>query len=250
MPFSKPIEKQQEVDGRVYNVVIFQTAISAAKAGTLEIAPATIDSQVQVPSRSPSGFDDFFGGFFGNMMSGDIRQITVRTQSTKLEVKPLPDVAWMTSAVAGPISLQARRLKAGFSRRVRFRSTSRIRRVPTRWRPVRSTPRMALLSSRRSSRQVLRSVGFNGEKRFEFMIARTPVENACGATFVFDPLPEKCHDDTAIEVTARNADPRPWQQPPQLQVIVAASPAAIQRSLLVHDFSPVSFRRSMVAALL
>ncbi len=55
MPFSKPIEKQQEVDGRVYNVVIFQTAISAAKAGTLEIAPATIDSQVQVPEQVPFG---------------------------------------------------------------------------------------------------------------------------------------------------------------------------------------------------
>ena len=76
MRFSKPIEKQQEVDGRVYNVVIFQTAISAAKSGTLEIPPASMESQIQLPGRGPSGMDDFFGGFFGNMMSsGDIRQI-------------------------------------------------------------------------------------------------------------------------------------------------------------------------------
>ena len=89
MRFSKPIEKQQEVGGRTYNLVIFQTALTAAKAGTLEISPATMESQIQLPGRS--GMDDFFGGFFGNMFSaGDVRQTTVSTQSAKLEVKPLP----------------------------------------------------------------------------------------------------------------------------------------------------------------
>ena len=110
MRFSKPIEKQQDVDGRNYNVLIFQTAISAAKAGTLEISPASLDSQIQLPGRVPSGMDDFFGSFFGSMMSsGDIRQTTVPTQSAKLEVKPLPKEGRPEdfSGAIGQFSLQA-----------------------------------------------------------------------------------------------------------------------------------------------
>ncbi len=108
MRFSKPIEKQQEVGGRSYNLVIFQTALTAAKAGTLEISPATMESQIQLPGRS--GIDDFFGGFFGNMLStGDVRQTTVSTQPAKLEVKPLPKDGQPEnfSGAIGQFSLQA-----------------------------------------------------------------------------------------------------------------------------------------------
>ncbi|MGA7882475.1 MAG: BatD family protein, partial [Terrimicrobiaceae bacterium] len=255
MPFSKPIEKQQEVDGRVYNVVIFQTAISAAKAGTLEIAPATIDSQVQVPSRSPSGFDDFFGGFFGNMMSGDIRQITVRTQSTKLEVKPLPKDGRPDdfSGAVGQFSLQAtaapKQASAGdpisFNVAVSGRGNFDAMAPPVLldaegWR---SYPPGEKFEASPSD-----PVGFNGEKRFEFMIvaredrSKTPVARLS----FFDPSLEKyvTIKSTAIEVTAKGtADPTAVAATtPAAQPTPAASPAAIQQeSLLASDFSPVSF---------
>ena len=255
MPFSKPIEKQQEVDGRVYNVVIFQTAISAAKAGTLEIAPATIESQVQVPSRSPSGFDDFFGGFFGNMMSGDIRQITVRTQSAKLEVKPLPKDGRPEdfSGAVGQFSLQAsaapKQASAGdpisFNVTVSGRGNFDAMAPPVLldaegWR---SYPPGEKFEASPSD-----PVGFNGEKRFEFMIvaredrSKTPVAQLS----FFDPSLEKyvTIKSTAIEVTAKGtADPTAVAAAtPASQPAPSASPAAIQQeSLLASDFSPASF---------
>ena len=88
--------------------MIFQTALTAAKAGTFEISPATMESQIQLPGRS--GIDDFFGGFFGNMLStGDVRQTTVSTQPAKLEVKPLPKDGQPEnfSGAIGQFSLQA-----------------------------------------------------------------------------------------------------------------------------------------------
>jgi hypothetical protein len=255
MPFSKPNEKQQEVDGRVYNVVIFQTAISAAKAGTLEVAPATIESQVQVPSRSPSGFDDFFGGFFGNMMSGDIRQITVRTQSAKLEVKPLPKDGRPEdfSGAVGQFSLQAtaapKQAAAGdpisFNVAVSGRGNFDAMAPPVLldaegWR---SYPPGEKFEASPSD-----PVGFNGEKLFEFMIvaredqSKTPVAQLS----FFDPSLEKyvTIKSTAIEVTAKGtADPAAVAAAtPAAQPAPAASPVAIQQeSLLASDFSPASF---------
>ena len=255
MPFTKPIEKQQEVDGRVYNVVIFQTAISAAKAGTLEVAPATIESQVQVPSRSPSGFDDFFGGFFGNMMSGDIRQITVRTQSAKLEVKPLPKDGRPEdfSGAVGQFSLQAtaapKQASAGdpisFNVAVSGRGNFDAMAPPVLldaegWR---SYPPGEKFEASPSD-----PVGFNGEKRFEFMIvaredqSKTPVAQLS----FFDPSLEKyvTIKSTAIEVTAKGtADPAAVAAAtPAAQPTPAASPVVIQQeSLLASDLSPASF---------
>jgi BatD DUF11 like domain len=255
MPFSKPIEKQQEVDGRVYNVVIFQTAISAAKAGTLEISPATIESQVQVPNRPPAGFDDFFGGFLGNMLSGDIRQITVRTQSAKLEVKPLPKDGRPEdfSGAVGQFSLQAsatpKQAAAGdpisFNVTVSGRGNFDAMAPPVLldaegWR---SYPPGEKFEASPSD-----PVGFNGEKRFEFMIvaredrSKTPVAQLS----FFDPSLEKyvTLKSTAIEVTAKGTvDPTAVAAAaPAAQPTPAATPGAIQQeSLLASDFSSGSF---------
>jgi BatD DUF11 like domain len=256
MPFSKPIEKQQELDGRLYNVVIFQTAISAAKTGTLEISPATIESQIQVPSRAPSGFDDFFGGFFGSMMSGDIRQITVKTQSAKLEVKPLPKEGRPQdfSGAVGQFSLQAsatpKQAAAGdpisFNVTVAGRGNFDAMAPPVLleaggWR---SYPPGEKFEASPSD-----PVGFNGEKRFEFMIvaredqSKTPVAQLS----FFDPSLEKyvTIKSAAIEVAAKGtADPAvAAAATPAAQSTPASTPAPIQQeSLPASDFSPASFK--------
>jgi hypothetical protein len=256
MRFSKPIEKQQEVDGRTYNVVIFQTAISAAKAGTLEISPASLDSQIQLPGRS--GMDDFFGGFFGNMMSsGDIRQTTVPTQSAKLDVKPLPKENRPDdfSGAIGQFSLQAsatpKQAAAGdpislsvtVSGRGNFDAMgSPVLLEADGWR---SYPPGEKFEASPSD-----PIGFNGEKRFEYMLvaredrSKTPVARLS----FFDPSLEKYVTiaSNPIEVAAKGtADPAvvaAATPAPQPQLTPAAvSPPPQKESVLASNFAPASF---------
>jgi BatD DUF11 like domain len=256
MRFTKPIERQQEVAGRIYNVVIFQTALTAAKAGTLEISPATMESQIQLPGRS--GMDDFFGGFFGNMLStGDIRQTTVSTQPAKLEVKPLPKDGQpenFTGAI-GQFSLQAtaapKQAAAGdpISLNVTVSGRGNFDAMGA---PVllesdgwRTYPPGEKFEASQSD-----PIGFNGEKRFEYMLmaredrSKTPVAELS----YFDPSLEKYVTirSNAIAVTAKGgaadqsavAAASPTPQP-------AATPApAVQapdEDLLATNFTPASF---------
>ena len=259
MRFSKPIEKQQEVDGRVYNVVIFQTAFSAAKSGTLEIPPASMESQIQLPGRGPSGMDDFFGGFFGNMMSsGDIRQTTVPTQSVKLDVKPLPKDGRPEdfSGAIGQFSLEAsaapKQAAAGdpisLTVTVSGRGNFDAMRPPALleddgWRTYPPGEKFEASPSD--------PIGFNGEKRFEYMLvaredrSKTPLAQLS----FFDPSLEKyvTIKSAAIEVAAKGtadqaaatvaaATPVPEAQPSP-----AVSAPTPEESLLASNFSPASF---------
>ena len=258
MRFSKPLEKQQEVAGRIYNVVIFQTALSAAKAGTLEISPATMESQIQLPGRS--GMDDFFGGFFGNMMSsGDVRQTTVSTQPAKLEVKPLPKDGQpenFTGAI-GQFSLQASAapkqavagdpisLNVTVSGRGNFDAMGAPALIESDgWRTY---PPGEKFEASQSD-----PIGFNGQKRFEYMLvaredrSKTPVAELS----FFDPSLEKYVTirSTPIEVAAKGgaadqtavavATPVPQASPDA----TPAPAAPVQdEDQLASNFSPASF---------
>lgn len=256
MRFSKPIEKQQEVAGRIYNVVIFQTALTAAKAGTLEISPAAMESQIQLPGRS--GMDNFFGGFFGNMLSaGDIRQTTVSTQPARLEVKPLPKDGQpenFTGAI-GQFSLQAvaapKQVAAGdpislnvtVSGRGNFDAMGAPVLIESEgWRTY---PPGEKFEASQSD-----PIGFNGEKRFEYMLvaredrSKTPVAELS----FFDPSLEKyvtlrsnpiavtakggAADQTAV--AAATPSPQPQASP------VAAAPVQ-DDDQLASNFEPASF---------
>ena len=256
MRFSKPIEKQQEVGGRAYNLVIFQTALTAAKAGSLEISPATMESQIQLPGRS--GMDDFFGGFFGNMLStGDVRQTTVSTQSAKLEVKPLPKDGQPEnfSGAIGQFSLQAaaapKQAAAGdpISLNVTVSGRGNFDAMGA---PVlldaegwRTYPPGEKFEASQSD-----PIGFNGEKRFEYMIvaredrSKTPIAELS----FFDPAIEKYVTvrSNAVAVTAKGGkvDPSPVAaatSTPQPQI--APSPAAPVEveDQLASDYTPASF---------
>jgi hypothetical protein len=257
MRFSKPIEKQQEVGGRTYNLVIFQTALTAAKAGSLEISPATMESQIQLPGRS--GMDDFFGGFFGNMLStGDVRQTTVATQSAKLEVKPLPKDGQPEnfSGAIGQFSLQAsaapKQAAAGdpISLNVTVSGRGNFDAMGA---PVlldadgwRTYPPGEKFEASQSD-----PIGFNGEKRFEYMImaredrAKTPIAELS----FFDPAIEKYVTvrSNAIAVTAKGGkvDPSPVAAAsPTPESSTTPSPAAppVQaEDQLASDYTPASF---------
>jgi hypothetical protein len=88
-PNAKPSQVEREVGGVDYSCAIYRTAITPAKAGTLEIPPASLAARVQVPVQVPGG-DDFFGGMLRNFGMTDVREIEIATQGATLDVKPLP----------------------------------------------------------------------------------------------------------------------------------------------------------------
>ena len=90
--FPDPKESREDRDGVTYNVLSFQTLLSAVKPGSIEIAPAKLESQIQMPGALPPGFDD---PVFQQMLGGrnpfsQARDVTVKTAPLHLEVLPLP----------------------------------------------------------------------------------------------------------------------------------------------------------------
>ncbi|MEY2559181.1 MAG: hypothetical protein QOE34_2606 [Verrucomicrobiota bacterium] len=96
----RPIEKQETINGRRFNVFIYKTAIAAAKSGSLEVGPAQLEALMQWPrarSRQYSprdifGMDDGFDSMMPNPFA-DLTQpvpIKMASEAVKLEVKTLP----------------------------------------------------------------------------------------------------------------------------------------------------------------
>ena len=90
--FPEPKETREERDGTVYNVLTFKTLLSAVKPGTIDVPPAKLDCQVQVPGGAPPGFDD---PIFRQLMGGQSpfmqsRDLQVKTTPLQLEIMPLP----------------------------------------------------------------------------------------------------------------------------------------------------------------
>jgi hypothetical protein len=96
-------ENEETMDGRLYHVVTFKTAIAAARAGKFEIGPVKAKAQVVVSRsrRSPRGRspfdlfkmdDPFSDPFFANPFSqfGERREVEITSDPVALEVKPLP----------------------------------------------------------------------------------------------------------------------------------------------------------------
>ena len=90
--FQDPKESREEIDGALYNVLTFKTLLSAIKPGTIDIPPAKLDSQIQLPGAMPPGFDD---PIFRQMMGGQspftqTKEIAVKTEPLHLQILPLP----------------------------------------------------------------------------------------------------------------------------------------------------------------
>src|SRR6266540_4933946 len=98
-------ENTETINGRLYEVVTYKTAIAAARAGKFEIGPVKAKAQVVVPrrqsaprSRPRSPFDlfdlddPFSDPFFSNPFAqmGERREVEIKSEPVALEVKPLP----------------------------------------------------------------------------------------------------------------------------------------------------------------
>jgi hypothetical protein len=86
-------KREQIVNGENYIVFAFQTAITPAKSGPLEIPPAKLEARLQLPGSAPAGFDDFFQQFGGIAPPGmftNMQEVSIETAPTSLEISPLP----------------------------------------------------------------------------------------------------------------------------------------------------------------
>jgi len=89
--FSNAVKREQVVNGASYVVFSFQSAITAVKAGTLEIPEATLEARLQLPGKSPQGLGDFFSNLpIPQGMFTDNRDVTLKTKPMQIEILPLP----------------------------------------------------------------------------------------------------------------------------------------------------------------
>ena len=200
MDFSKPTQREQEINGVPYNVVIFQTAITAVKSGPLEIPPAKIEGRIQVPAQGSSQ-DDFFSGFFGGQGFGTAaREMTVSTKPSKIDIKALPKDGRPDdfSGAIGQFSLDAKatpkKVDAGepitLSVKVAGRGNFGAITAPTltdaeNWRSYPPNEKFTPSASD--------PIGYNGEKVFEYtIVARSDATLTPAPEFsFFDPAVEK-----------------------------------------------------------
>jgi hypothetical protein len=96
----RPVENQETINGRRFHVVVYKTAITAAKAGKLDVGPARLELIMQWPRtrsrmfspRDIFGMDDAFDGLMPNPFS-DLTQpvpVKIASEPVTLEVKTLP----------------------------------------------------------------------------------------------------------------------------------------------------------------
>jgi hypothetical protein len=95
-----PTQKQETVNGRPFYVFIYKTAIAAAKAGSLEVGPAELETLMQWPrarskQHSPRdifGMDDGFDNMMPNLFAEMTQPVPIKITSepVKIEVKTLP----------------------------------------------------------------------------------------------------------------------------------------------------------------
>ena len=83
--YSEPIEKQLELDGRIYRVVIYRTALTGVKPGKLELRSATQGFLISTPfgSRDSQGLADPFENFQQQV-------VDLKTNGSSIQIKPLP----------------------------------------------------------------------------------------------------------------------------------------------------------------
>jgi len=93
--YPNPRIEQQNVRGKSYRVMIYQTSLVAAKSGELNVGPASLNFVVALPQRQRrSLFDDPFADqifnnnpFFNQRIQ---REMTLSTETAKIQIKSLP----------------------------------------------------------------------------------------------------------------------------------------------------------------
>jgi hypothetical protein len=256
MNFGQPTHRQQEMDGRLYTVLVFQTAITPAKSGTLEISPAKLEVALEMPGSRGGG--DPFSSFLGSIPQ--VKRGHVETKPLTLEVKALPKDGrpaqfggaigqFSIGATADPKKAAANdpiSLNIKISGRGNFDAMSAPTLIDTEgWRTYPPGEKFTPSPSD--------PIGFNGEKTFEYMLlAREDRSFVPVAEFsYFDPAIGKyvTLKSPQIAVEAKGGSPAP-AAPPAAATVSSPTPAtstpepaaAQEPTGLVRTFTPATFQ--------
>lgn len=193
--FSNAVKREQVVNGTSYVVFSFQSAITAVKAGTLQIPEASLEARLQLPGKAPQGLADIFNNFpIPQGMFSDNRDVSIRTKPVQVEVLPLPkdgrpdDFTGAVGKFSMEASVSPRKVSAGepvnlkvvVSGQGNFEGMGApVLTGDEGWRSYPPSDKF----------QSADSIGFSGEKTFEFaLIARQDQTRTPGVRFpYFDP---------------------------------------------------------------
>lgn len=221
--FANVPKREQIVNGENYIVFAFQTAISPAKSGGIEIPAATLEARLQVPGSVPPGFDDFFRNFGGAVPPGmftNAREVAVETRSTSLDVVSLP-AAGRPEDFSGAIgkfdiSASVSPAKAGPGEPVTLRVVvSGQGNFEAMGAPVLTGAEEWRSYPPTETFRATDAINFSGEKTYEYLlVARSDQTQSPGVKFnFFDPTTGKyvavSKDPMPVEALAPQASPTP-----------------------------------------
>src|SRR5438105_432571 len=263
----------ETIGGRSYLVYSYKSAVSAARTGNFQLGPVETKAVVLAPRRGSGvrrmpfdpfdGDDPFADPFFGDPFSmlGERREVTVKSETIPLEVKPLPAGAPPTFAGAvGNFSMTAdanpKRVQVGdpVTVKVEIAGRGNFDRV--------SAPNLSDESGWHkyppsSNFKQDDDVGISGTKTFEMVVSPNEKKSALPpvAFSYFDPVKEKyvTLESQAVPLvvegngpalsaiaaatpkapTAPNSQGATSPQPPQLL------PLLRERGKIVHSFAPL-----------
>ena len=237
-------KREQIVNGDNYVVFAFQTSITPAKSGMLEIPPAALEARLQLPGSVPPGFDDFFRNFGGMVPPGmftNARQVAVETRPVQIEVSPLPKQGRPEnfSGAIGKFKMEAsvnpKKTGPGDPVTLRVAVTGQgnfeamgapVLTGDENWRTYPPSEKF----------QPADGVNFSGEKVYEFMlVARTDQTQTPGVSFsYFDPDTGKYETLTQAPLAVEARAGEPTQAPP------AAAESAASKSEIGADAKAAS----------
>jgi len=263
----------ETIGGRSYLVYSYKSAVSAARTGNFQLGPVETKALVLAPRRGSGvrrmpfdpfdGDDPFADPFFSDPFSmlGERREVTVKSETIPLEVKPLPAGAPPTFAGAvGNFSMTAdanpKRVQVGdpITVKVEIAGRGNFDRV--------SAPNLSDESGWHkyppsSNFKQDDDVGISGTKTFEMVVSPNEKKSALPpvAFSYFDPVKEKyvTLESQAVPLvvegngpagpaiaaatpkapTAPNSQGATSPQPPQLL------PLLRERGKIVHSFAPL-----------
>ncbi len=266
--FSNSVRREQVVNGTNYVVFSFQSAIMAVKSGTLEIPEATLNARLQMPGRAPQGFDDFFNNFpIPQGMFTETRDVALKTDPVKLEVLPLPkdgrpeDFSGAVGKFDMEVTASPRKVSGGepVTLRVTVSGQGNFEGMGA---PVLTGDEGWRTYPPSDKFQSADSIGFTGEKTFEFpIIAREDQTKTPGVGFsYFDPSSEKYVQLTKepLEVVAKaggggapataTGTPEPQADKPASSAAPAATPDVTLMAGGASNWTPLFFRREFLIA--
>ncbi len=245
---SEPVQNQVEKGGRTYDLVIFKTAVTPAKTGTLALGPFEINTVAQLPARRQRprfGIDDFESlfndpfGAFGRAQKLDFKSEPVQLQVRALPPNPPPSFSGAIGQFTMSVATNPANVKLGdpLTLTIKIDGRGNFDRV--------NAPKLADEAGWRSypasgAFKAGDNVGISGTKTFEMAVI--PEEKKSKSPAVeftyFDPLTEKYvtldGQQIPIVVQGEKAPPPVAAATPASTPTPAATPAETRRVADIH----------------